>query len=233
MTVKVDELSFHSPAGGKFSTALAMAGDDITAKLDLDHFDTGPYVPAGLKKLAAGKAHGHMRIAANIGDKKSVALTEIDLGYQRAFRGNRVPGRVRITGPAQASPESASTKGLRIAIPGAQADVRGKVGLAKKVLDVGLRIGASDLPRVLSSLKVGPLAKSAEVAVDLTGSMDSPSADGRIEVRDIGGGSTGIPAVAELHTGFRLRDGILTVDGLHAGVAGGSLDGGGSATLFE
>ena len=233
MTVKVDELSFHSPTGGKFSTALVMAGDDITATMDLDHFDTGSYVPARLKKLAAGKANGHLRIAANLGDKKSMALTEIDLGYQRAFRGNRVPGSVRITGQAQASSESASTKGLRIAIPGAQADVRGKVGLAKKVLDVGLRIGASDLPRVLSSLKVGPVAKSAEVAVDLTGSMDSPRADGRIEVRDIGGGSTGIPTVAEFQTGFHLRDGTLTVDGLRAGIAGGSVDGSGSAKLFE
>ena len=233
MTVKVDELSFHSPTGGKFSTTLVMAGDDITAKMDLDHFDTSSYLPKGLKKLAAGKADGHMSIAANIGDKKSVRLSALDLGYQRSFRGNAIPGSVRISGQAQASAESASTSGLHIAIPGAKADVRGKIGLAKKVVDVGLRIGASDLPMVLASLKVGPLAKSAEIAVDVTGAMHSPSADGRVAVHGIGGGSSGIPAVDDLQTGFHLRDGTLTVDGLHAGVAGGSLDGGGSARLFE
>ena len=80
---------------------------------------------------------------------------------------------------------------------------------------------------------MGPLAKSAEIAVDVTGAMHSPSADGRVAVHGIGGGSSGIPAVDDLQTGFHLRDGTLTVDGLHAGVAGGSLDGGGSARLFE
>ena len=71
------------------------------------------------------------------------------------------------------------------------------------------------------------------MAVDVSGTMDSPSAEGRVEVRGIGGGATGIPPVDQLQTGFRLRDGTLTVDGLRADVAGGSLEGGGSARLFE
>jgi hypothetical protein len=233
MTVKVDELSFGSPSGGKFSTKLKMAGDDITARLDFNHFGTDGYLPPGLKKLAAGKMHGHLGIAANIGDKKAVRLSDLDLRYDRSFRQTAIPSSVRITGQAQASAESASTSGLHIAIPGATADIRGKVELAKKLVDIGLRVGASDLPTVLATMRVGPLAKSAALAVDVTGTMDSPNANGRVEVKGIGGGKTGIPAVDELTTAFRLHDGTLIVESLHAGVAGGTVDGGGSAKLFE
>ena len=233
MTVKVDELSFLSPSGGKFSTKLKMAGDDITARLDFDRFGTDGYVPKNLKKLAAGKMHGHFGIDANIGDKKAVRLSDLDLRYDRTFRVNAIPNSVRITGQAQASPESASTSGLHIAIPGASADLRGKVELAKKLVDVGLRVGVSDLPTVLATMKVGPLAKSAALAVDVTGSLDRPNAGGHLEVKDIGGGKTGIPAIDELATRFSLHNGTLTVESLRAGIAGGAIEGGGSAKLFE
>jgi hypothetical protein len=232
MTVDVQKLTFQSPTGGSFKTALVMADDDITAKLDLDRFDTSSYLPKGLKKLA-GKAHGHLAIAANIGEKKSIKLSELNLAYDRTAKGGGIPGSVRISGRAQASAAAASTSGLHVMIPGAKADVRGKVEFAKQLVDVGLRIGVSDLPRVLSTVKVDPLAKTAEVAVDVSGSLDRPSADGRIAVQDIGGGNTGIPAIGEFQTGFRLRGGTLTVDGLRADVAGGSLEGGGRARLFE
>ena len=233
MTVKVDELSFLSPSGGKFSTELKMAGDDITARLDFDHFGTNGYLPQGLKKLAAGKMHGHFGIDANIGEKKAVRLSDLDLRYDRSFRQSAIPGSVHITGQAQASAEAASTSGLHIAIPGANADIRGKVELAKKLVDIGLRVVASDLPTVLDSMNVGPLARSAALAVDVTGSMDSPNAHGRIEIKGIGGGKTGIPAVDELATDFSLQEGTLTVASLQAGIAGGAIDGGGSAKLFE
>jgi hypothetical protein len=233
MTISVDELSFASPTGGTFSTALTMAGDDIAAKLDFEHFDTAGYVPASLKKLAAGKMQGHFSVAATIGEKKSAKLKDLDLRYDRAFRQNAIPSTVRITGQAQASTESASTAGLHVAIPGATADVRGKVELGKKLIDVGLRVAASDLPAVLSTMNVGPLAKNAEVAVDVTGSMDRPEATGHIKVSGIGGGTSGIPPVDEFATSFRLHDGSVFVDSLRAGVAGGSIEGGGSAKLFE
>ncbi len=233
MTVKVENLSLQSPSGGKFSTQLTMAGDDITARLGFDHFGTEAYLPQGLKKLAAGKVQGHLGIAANIGDKKAVRLSDLDLRYDRLFRQNAIPSSVRITGRAQASAESASTSGLHIAIPGATAEIRGKVELAKKLLDIGLRVGASDLPKVLSTMKLGPLAQSAALAVDVTGSMDHPSANGHVEVKGIGGGKTGIPAVGELTSGFSLHDGTLRVESLSAGIAGGAVEGGGSAKLFE
>ena len=233
MTIKVDELSFGSPSGGRFSTEMTMAADDITAKLAFDHFGTNGYLPKGLKKLAAGKLHGHIGIAANIGEKKSVRLADLDLRYDRSFPMVAIPQSVRITGQAQASAESASTSGLHIAVPGANADIRGKLELAKKVVDIGLRVGVFDLPKVLSTMKVGPLAKSADLALDVTGTMDRPNATGSFEVKGIGGGNTGIPAIDTLGSKFSLHDGTLTIDSLHAGVAKGTLDGGGSAKLFE
>jgi hypothetical protein len=233
MTVDVPSLSFHSPTGGHLKTTLHMADDDISAKLNLDRFDTSSYLPAGLKKLAGGKAHGHLGIAANLGEKKSVKLSDLDLAYARTSGGGGLPGSVRVTGQAQASAEAASTSGLHIAIPGAKADLRGKVELAKNVVDVGLRVAATDLPALLATLKVGPLAKRAELSVDVSGPMDRPNADGHIAVHEIGGGKTEIPPVAELATGFHLRNGTLRLDALHAALAGGTLDGGGSARLFE
>ncbi len=232
MTVKVDELSFQSPSGGRFSTKLTMAGDDVTAKLSFDHFGTEGYLPKGLRRLAAGNLHGHMGIAANIGDKKAVRLSDLDLRYHRTFRKSGLPQSVRITGQAQASPAEASTSGLRIAVPGASAAIRGKVELAKKLVNLGLRVGVSDLPKVLSTMKVGPLAKSAALSVDVTGSMERPNATGRLEVEAIGGGETGIPAIGALASAFHLRNGTLTVESLRAGIAGGTVEGEGSAKLF-
>lgn len=233
MTIKVDELSLGSPTGGRFSTQMTMAGDDITAKLGFDRFDTGGYVPTNLKRLAAGKLHGRVGVAANIGDKKSVKVSGLDLRYDRAFKQGAVPSTVRITGQAQASADGASTTGLHVAIPGATADVLGKVELAKKLVDVGLRVGVSDMPSMLRAMKIGPLAKRAELAVDVSGSMDRPNASGSLEVDGIGGGETGIPSVNQLKTGFKLHDGTLTVESLTADIAGGSLHGNGSAKLFE
>lgn len=233
MTVTLDELSFLSPSGGKFSTEMTMAGDDIKAKLNFDHFVSDAYLPKSLKKLASGKLHGHLGVVANIGAKRSVRVSGLDLHFDRSFGGDSIPRSVHVTGQAQASPDAVSTSGLRIAVPGANADIRGKVELAKHLLDLGLRVSTSDLPRLLSTMKVGPLAKSATVAVDVTGSLNQPTASGRIEVKDIGGGTTGIPAVDKLQTNFLLRDGTLTLESLRAGIAGGSLDGGGTAKLFE
>jgi autotransporter translocation and assembly factor TamB len=233
MTIKVDELSLGSPSGGRFSTRLTMAGDDVTGKLGFDHFGTAGYLPAGLRRLAAGKVNGHIGVAANIGDKKSIKVSGLDLRYDRAFKQAGVPSTVRITGQAQASSAGASTSGLHVAVPGATAELKGKVELTKKLVDVGLRVGVSDLPGMLAAMKVGPLAKSAQLTVDVNGSTDRPNATGRIEIDDIGGGATGIPPVDKLRSAFQLRNGTLTVESLQAGIAGGTIDGSGSAKLFE
>ncbi len=233
VTVDLEALSFASPTGGKLSATARLVDTDVSARFNLDRFDTASYLPAGLKKLAAGKAHGRLGIGGGFGERKWLKLSNLDLSYHRTGRGGGLPGSVRVTGQAQASPELVSTSGLHLAIPGGQAEVRGKVGLAKQVVDIGLRIAASDLPSLLGSLDAPPLARSAEVAVDVSGTRERPIADGHIEVRGIGGAGSGIPPIDRFRTGFRLRDGTLTVDELRAGVAGGSLEGVGTARLFE
>lgn len=230
MTIKVDELSLGSPSGGRFKTAMTMAGDAITANLDFDAFATQGYLPTSLRKLAAGKLEGHIGVAADIGANKSVEIKPLDLRYERAFKQNGIPSSVHIHGQAKASAESASTSGLHIEIPGASADIKGKALLAKKMVEVGLRVSASDLPKLLASAKAPPLAKSATVDLEVSGSMDHPNAQGQIDVHGIGGG--GIPAIDRFHTGFRLHDGTLSIESLQAGVANGRIEGQGSAKLF-
>jgi len=232
MTITVDELSLGSPSGGRFKTGLTMAGDAITANLDFDHFGTEGYLPGSLKKLAAGKLQGHIGVAAKIGSSKSVEVKGLDLRYDRSFKQTGIPSTVHISGAAKASAESASTSDLRIAIPGATADIKGKALLAKKMVEVGLRVSASDLPKLLASAKAPPLAKTATVSVDVSGHMDHPDAEGRIDVHGIGGGSTGIPTIDHFQTGFRLHDGTVSIEGLQAGVAGGQIEGQGSSKLF-
>lgn len=233
MTITVDELSLGSPSGGRFKTGVTMAGDAVTAALDFDQFGTASYLPDSLEKLAAGKVHGHIGVTANLGDDKSVEVQKLDVRYDRAFKQNGIPSTVRIRGQARASAEAASTSGIRIDIPGATAEIKGKAMLAKKMVEVGLRVAASDLPKLLASAKAPPLAKTATVSVDVSGSMDRPNAQGQIDVRGIGGGATGIPAIDQFHTGFSLQDGTLSILSLEAGVAGGRIEGKGSSKLFE
>lgn len=233
MTITVDELALGSPSGGRFKTGLTMAGDAITAALDFDHFDTEGYLPVSIRKLAAGKLHGHIGLAANLGADKTVDLKNLDLRYDRSVRHAGIPATVHIRGQAKASAQAASTSGLRIDIPGATAEIKGKALLAKKLLEVGLRVTASDVPKLLASAKAPPLAKTATVSVDVTGSMDHPDAQGQIEVRGIGGGTSGVPAIDKLQTGFRLHEGTVSIESLQAGVAGGRIEGQGSAKLFE
>ncbi len=139
---------------------------------------------------------------------------------------------MRLSGQATASPAEVSTSGLHIEVPGAGVDVKGKVELAKRLLALGLRVGSTNLPRLLASLGVPPLAQEASVAVDLAGSMEQPRASGQIEIKGIGG-RDGIPSVPSFETKFHLQDGTLQVDSLAAEVAGGTLAGSGTLKLFE
>ena len=163
MTVNLDPLSFQSPTGGKFKTTLRMADDDIAAKIDLDRFDTAATCPPGFGSWRRARRTGTWASPPTSASKKSVKLSDLDLAYDRTAKGGGIPGSVRISGQAQASAEAASTSGLHIAIPGAKADLRGKVGLAKKVVDVGLRIAASDLPRVLAVARAATSGQEREL----------------------------------------------------------------------
>jgi hypothetical protein len=233
---KLQELSFSPPGGGRFSTKAELMVPKLRTQLRFDHFTVDSYLPAGLRKLAAGKLHGQLSATAEFDETMSTVrrgtLSGLDLSFQRAGKKMSLPSWLRISGQAVASPAEVSTSGIHIEVPGAGVDVKGKVELTKRLLALGLRAGSTNLPRLLASLGVPPLAQEASVAVDLAGSMEQPRASGQIEVKGIGG-RDGIPSVPSLETKFHLQDGTLQVDSLAAEVAGGTLAGSGTLKLFE
>ena len=233
---KVEELSFSAPGGGRFSTKLDLAVPKLQTQIRFDHFTVDSYLPEGLRTLAAGKLNGHLTVAAEFDDTmaavKGAKLSGLDLAFQRTGKTKNLPRSLRITGQASASPEQASTSGIHIEVPGAGVDLKGKVEFGKQLLALGLRVGSTNLPRLLASLGVQPLAQQASVAVDVSGTMDQPRATGQIQVKGIGG-TDGIPAVPSFETRFHLTNGTLQVDSLSAEVAGGALSGGGTVKLFQ
>jgi autotransporter translocation and assembly factor TamB len=233
---KLEELSFSPPGGGRFSTKLDLTVPKLSLQLRFEHFTLDSYLPAGLRKLAAGKLQGHLSATAEFDETMSAfkrgTLGGLDLSFQRTGKRMSVPGSVRLSGQTTASTAEVSTSGLHIEVPGAGVDVRGKVELAKRLLALGLRMDSTNLPRLLASLGVQPFAQEASAAVDLTGTIDQPRASGQIEVKGIGG-TNGIPAVPSFETRFHLQDGTLHVDSLAAEVAGGTLAGSGTLKLFE
>jgi autotransporter translocation and assembly factor TamB len=233
---KLEELSFSPPGGGRFSTKLDLTVPKLKTQIRFDHFTLDSYLPPGLRKLAAGKLHGQLSVAAEFDETmsavKHATLTDLDLSFERTGQKMSLPTSLHLSGQATASPEEVSTSGLRIDVPGASADVKGKVELAKHFLALGLRVGSTNLSQLLGSLGLPPLAREASIAVDVTGTMDQPRASGAIEIKDIGG-KDGIPAMPSFETKFHLQDGTLHVDSLAAQVAGGSLAGSGTTKLFE
>jgi autotransporter translocation and assembly factor TamB len=233
---KLEELSFSPPGGGRFITKLDLAVPKLQTQLKFDHFTVDSYLPESLRPLAAGKLHGHINASADFDDTMSAVkqgrLSDLDLTFDRTGKAKNLPRTVRISGQATASPEQASTTGLRVAIPGAGVEVKGKVDFGKKLLALGLRLATTNLPQLLSTLGVQPLAQSASLDVDVSGTMDQPKASGQLQVKGIGG-KDGIPSVPSFETKFRLQDGTAHVDSLNAQVASGSISGSGSLTLFD
>jgi len=233
---KLEELSFSSPGGGRFSTKLDLTVPRLQTQLRFDHFTVDSYLPPGLRKLAAGKLNGRLSAMAEFDETMSAVklgrLSGLDLSFERTGSKRSLPRSLRITGQATASPEQASTSGLHVEVPGAGLDVKGKVEFGKRLLALGLRVGTSNLPHLLASLGMQPLAQQASLAVDISGSMDQPRASGQIEVKGIGG-VDGIPALPSFETRFHLQDGTLQVESLGAEIAGGSLSGAGTLKLFE
>ena len=233
---KLDELSFSPPGGGRFSIKADLMVPKLSTQLRFDHFTVDSYLPAGLRKLAAGKLQGRLSATAEFDETmsavKRATLTGTGPFLPADGQEDVLACSLRLSGQATASPAEVSTSGLHIEVPGAGVEVKGKVELVKRLLALGLRVGSTNLPRLLASLGVPPLAQQASMAVDLSGTMDQPRASGQIEVKGIGG-MDGIPSVPSFETKFHLQDGSLQVDSLAAEVAGGTLAGSGTLKLFE
>ncbi len=229
ITVTAQRLGFESPGGGSLSLDAELRGEKAQASLAFTRFVTDSYLPSGLRKLGAGTLEGGLRIAGDLSGK-SLALDGLDLRLRRRLRG-RAPRLVRVFGQASANPRKADTRGITIQIPGGSVTARGHFGMARQVLGLALRASAADLPALLALLGLPPLARSATLAVDVSGSLAAPTAKGSVAIRQLA--LAPLPLIDSVLARFHLAAGTAHLDELTAELFGGRLQASGSAKLFE
>jgi hypothetical protein len=245
MKLALQELSFASPGGGKFILGADLAGTAVNARIRFDRFSTASYLPAPLRALAAGKLNGHLAIGGDFGDDKRVALRTVELAFDRtgapargkkkgaAAAAGKAPRQLRITGQATANRNRIATAGLKFEVPGATAELKGEIALARQLISLGLRATTSDLPALLASMGIEPLARGAALSVEVDGKLLAPNAHGELVVRGIGMPAMGLPDVPQLTTRFRLADGTLHVDSMSGAAFGGTIEGRGEMKVFD
>jgi autotransporter translocation and assembly factor TamB len=229
MTVAVKRLGFKAPGGGSLALEATLRGSQATARLDLRKFTTDSYLPPGLAPLAAGTLNGGLRLAANL-DPVSLSLPHIDLNLQRR-RAKGLPRAITVTGQAQATRDAASTRGVTIRVPGATVTASGRFGVAHQVLGLALRATAAELPRLLGTLGLPPVARSADLAVNVSGTVLSPEAQGTLVVRGLGLGT--LPPIGQVDARFSLKDGTARLESLSGDAFGGRLQAQGTAQLYR
>ncbi len=236
LSVLVDELTFAAPGGGRFALKAAVKAGarpgemSATARLRLDRFTTDSYVPPGFRRTAAGRITGGLSVVAALGPHPNVSVDGIDLALARSRAGG-LPSSLRVSGQASASAERISTKGLNFEIPGASAEIRGEVELARRLAALGLRASTSNLPLLLTSLGLPPLARAAALSIDVEGPFKQPRLKGDAVVRGIGLGN--LPEVPELKARFSFADGTARLDSLSGSAFEGTLSGQGQIELFR
>jgi autotransporter translocation and assembly factor TamB len=228
--VALDQLDFSAPGGGRMVLGADLLGTAVKAKVKFERFSTASYVPAPLKRLAAGKLNGRFALAGDFGEKKRLTVGPIDLTLTRT-KTRGLPGTVRIKGEASSVGQRLTIPDIAIDVPGASARLRGEVQLAKQMFSLGLRASTSDLPSLLTSLGMQPLARGAAISVEADGTFKQPRARGEVVVQGIG--VPGLPEVPRLLTRFRFEDGSLHVDSLSGQAFGGEFQGSGQVKLFE
>jgi TamB, inner membrane protein subunit of TAM complex len=228
--VDVGKFAFGAPGGGRFDldAHLDTRRLALAAGVKLTGFHTESYVPPGLRQLAAGQLDGRIDATADLAHQ-SARVRQVDLRLQRAHAGG-LPRVVRVHGDAFVSPEEARTSGLTVAVTGAEATAKGRVGLAKQLVAVGLDVVASDLGKLLGEMGLPPLAKSAHVTADATGTFDAPQATGTAEVVGIAAGGRSVP---KLVARFGLEDGVARLDSLSGAAFGGDLRARGKLRLWK
>jgi autotransporter translocation and assembly factor TamB len=230
LRLELEDLSFASPLGGRFAMRATLGGTALEARLRFDRFVTSSYVPQGMRRLATGKLSGRIDVSADIGEKKRVSVQVAGLDLARG-RGRGLPGSVRVTGHAFASKDRISTSGLRIEVPGASAEVRGEVQVARKLLDLGLRASTSDLPDLLASFGMEPLARGAALSLQVGGTFTDPTARGEVVLAGLT--AAHLPEVPRLATQFRVEDGTLRVETRADEAYGGRIEGHGEIKLWK
>ncbi len=227
----VTRFGFAAPGGGKMSLDAHLDTNRLAlqAGLGLSGFHTESYLPKGLRAMAGGRLDGRIDARADL-TKKSAQLGRVDLRWDRAGAGGGLPRQVRLRGSALLSPQRVKTDGLTVSVAGADATARGSVDLDRQLIDLGLRVVAFDLERLLDSMGLPPLAKDARLDAHAGGSFDDPQASGQAVVHGLGSGGHTLP---ELDARFALDHGLARLDRLSGPAFGGQIDAHGTLRLWE
>jgi len=233
MKVDVQDLHFAAPGGGQARLGARFDANQmkLAADLRLSALTTDSYLPPGLQPLGGGHLSGRLHADANLAPTgPSVAIRGLDLSLDRRRAGG-LPRSIRLHGDAAGSSSRVKTTGLTVEIPGATATAVGEVKLSRQVVALALSLVATDLARVLESLGLPALGKSAHIAARIDGAIASPHASGDATVLGLAlGGDRVLP---ELRAKFGLDAGLARLDAASTNFFGGSLRARGKVRLYE
>jgi hypothetical protein len=227
-------LSFDGGSGGTAQLGAKLRWPKLTTRLSLNHFGTLVYLPQAARKPLGGRLEGHLGVGIDFA-KPAISLDEVDMHLDRPAAGTRgsrgTPARLRVKGRARATPDAASTEGLTFELPGAVITAKGRYGLAHQVLGFGLRATAAQLPRLLSTWGLPPLARSASLDLEVGGQLTNPQAKGSISIEGLTLGP--LPPIDLLQAMLRFEAGTAKVDALHGTAWGGVVEASANMRLYE
>ena len=231
MTVAVRNLKFKVVQGGDVAmNARMVVGGTASAEVNLRNVVPDAFVPPALRNEASGTANG--RIEAKFDFAKTVGEVKLKgVRFARKYEAG-LPRNLFLDGTVAGSPARVDTKDLRVSIPGADLQVQGRVELLKKLLALEIRAQAQNLPQALSFLHLPDLLpRSAQVQVQVSGSMQNPSLLGDAAIQSLGIGELGL--APELKAKFSLKDGVASLHSLRGELFGGKVDVSGQAEIYQ
>jgi TamB, inner membrane protein subunit of TAM complex len=232
MKISVRDFKLGAPGGGDLTLEANLDANTLklTADLGLKTFTTDSYVPPGLQLLVGGHVSGQLHAKVDLAPTGPTAsIRGLDLRLDRRRAGG-LPRSVRVHGEAALSPARVSTSGLTVEVPGATARAAGDIRLARQTVGLALEIVASDLAKLLGSMGLPTVGKTAHVLARVDGPISSPTASGNATITGLGVGKRVVP---EVRARFGLDSGIARVDGLSGDLFGGRLEASGSVRLYE
>ena len=232
MKVTLKDFGLDAPGGGhlKLDATLDALKLKLSGDLSLHDFTTDSFVPNGVQPLAGGKLAGRLHADATLGPgPPSLMVRNLDLTLSRRRAGG-LPREIRVRGQANVSPTRVNTTGLQVEVPGARATAAGELNPVRQTVALSLDVLAYDLALLLGSLKLPPLARSAELHAKVDGPLMSPAMAGSATVTRLEYGGRVVP---ELRTQFGLDKGLARLDTLRGELFGGRIEGKGTLRLFE
>ncbi len=228
---EVKKLVFGDGGSGRAELSGRLRDTVIDAALALRRMRTEPYLPAALDAELAGRLDGQLSARLDFG-KPSLDVQHVDLKLDRPALAARQGGQeVRLHGKARATPSSATTEGLVLELPGAVIRARGRYGVAHQLLGFGLRLTAAQLPRALGAWGLPPVARAADVDLEVDGQLLNPNARGSITVTGVAVGP--LPPIDQVTARLALEKGLARVEGLTSDAYGGKLQGQGQMQLYQ